>query len=237
MNLFKRIFKVTQSEAHSIVDKLEDPIKLTEQGIRDLKNDLQQSMMALAQVKASAVRLRKDGEDQQRISDEMERKAMLLLQRAQKGEINTAEAEKLALEAMNRKNDASQRAVTLITDGQKQQAMADQLQSKIEKLKNTITKYENELITLRARAQTAQATRKINQQLSNVDSGGTVAMLEKMKTKVIEEESLAEAYGQLADVNVSLDEKIEKALAEPSPSQANDTLAELKRKMGILPPA
>jgi len=37
MNIFKRLFKIGQAEAHSAVDKLEDPIKLTEQGIRDLK--------------------------------------------------------------------------------------------------------------------------------------------------------------------------------------------------------
>ena len=40
MNLFKRLFKLGQSEAHSAMDKLEDPIKMTEQGIRDMKKDL-----------------------------------------------------------------------------------------------------------------------------------------------------------------------------------------------------
>ncbi len=37
MSLFKRLFRVSQAEAHAIVDKFEDPIKMTEQGIRDLK--------------------------------------------------------------------------------------------------------------------------------------------------------------------------------------------------------
>ena len=47
MSLFKRIFKVGQAEAHSAMDKLEDPIKLTEQGIRDLKKDLDGSLQGL----------------------------------------------------------------------------------------------------------------------------------------------------------------------------------------------
>ena len=51
MGIFSRLFKVGQSEAHAIVDKLEDPIKITEQGIRDLKNDLQHAMTGLAEVK------------------------------------------------------------------------------------------------------------------------------------------------------------------------------------------
>jgi phage shock protein A len=41
MSVFKRLFRVSQAEAHAIVDKFEDPIKMTEQGIRDLKKDLQ----------------------------------------------------------------------------------------------------------------------------------------------------------------------------------------------------
>ncbi len=40
MGIFGRIFNVGKAEAHAIVDKLEDPIKMTEQGIRDLKKDL-----------------------------------------------------------------------------------------------------------------------------------------------------------------------------------------------------
>ena len=35
--IFQRLFKTGQAEAHAIVDKLEDPIKLSEQAIRDLK--------------------------------------------------------------------------------------------------------------------------------------------------------------------------------------------------------
>lgn len=35
--LFTRILRLGKAEAHSAVDKFEDPIKMTEQGIRDLK--------------------------------------------------------------------------------------------------------------------------------------------------------------------------------------------------------
>jgi len=62
MNFFKRLFKMGQAEAHSALDKLEDPIKLTEQGIRDLKQDLNQSLQAVAEVKALAIRARNDVE-------------------------------------------------------------------------------------------------------------------------------------------------------------------------------
>jgi phage shock protein A len=40
MGIFSRLFNVGKAEAHAAIDKLEDPIKMTEQGIRDLKKDL-----------------------------------------------------------------------------------------------------------------------------------------------------------------------------------------------------
>lgn len=231
--VFQRIFKVFQSEAHSVVDKLEDPIKMTEQGLRDLKNALHESMTSLAEVKAIAIRLRKDADDKKKLASDYERKAMLLLQRMQNGELDQTEAENLATEALSKKEEALQQADTLTTDYRKQQQMADQLQTKVEKLKQTITRYDNDLVTLRARARTASSMKKINQQLSKVDSSGTVALLEKMKDKVMQEESLAQAYGEISEVGTSVDDRIEKALQAPSSAKTADSLTALKKKMGI----
>ena len=233
MSIFRRMFKVAQSNAHSAVDQLEDPIKMTEQGIRDLKTNLQAAMVSLAQVKSLAIRLQKESDDSKKRAAEYERKAMLLLRRAEAGEVGADEAERLATSALEKKDDAVQQAGRVGADHETQRRMADQLQAKVEDLKRQIAKYENEVITLRARARTASSMRKINQQLAGADASGTVAMLEKMKHKVQEEESLAEAYDQLADVGGTIDEDIDRALAAPSPSAGADSLAELKKKMGI----
>ncbi len=233
MSFFQRIFKNVQSQAHSVVDKLEDPIKLSEQGIRDLKKDMQGSMRSLAQVKAIAIRLKKDSDDQKKLAKDYERKAMLLLQKMKSGDLQEADAERLATEALTKKEESLQRAGTLKKDHEQQKAMGDQLQAKLQTLKETISRYETELVTLRARAKTARSMRKINQQISNVDSSGTIGLLERMKTKVMEEESLAEAYGEMTDAGVTLDEEIDRTLAAPSSAETSDSLAELKKKMGI----
>ena len=236
MSIFRRMFKVAQSSAHAAVDQLEDPIKMTEQGIRDLKKNLQAAMVSLAQVKSLAIRLQKESDDHKKRAAEYERKAMLLLRRAEAGEVAAAEAERLATSALEKKDDAVRQAGRVGADHETQRRMADQLQAKVEDLKRQIAKYENEVVTLRARARTASSMRKINQQLAGADASGTVAMLEKMKHKVQEEESLAEAYDQLADVGGTIDEDIDRALAAPSPSAGADSLAELKKKMGIAAP-
>ncbi len=230
--IFQRIFKVGQSEAHAVIDKLEDPIKMTEQGIRDLKNDLQDAMKSLAEVKANSIQLKKQGDDKKKLGADYERKAMLLLQKMEKGELEQADAERLATEALSQKESALTDATKFLTDHAKTQKIADQLQAKIGKLKQTVSGYENELITLKARAKTATSMKKINQQMAKVDSSSTIAMLEKMKTKVNEEESLADAYEDIADTSMGVDAEIDKAL-EGSSTGGSESLADLKKKMGI----
>ena len=85
MSFFSRIFKIGQAEAHAVADKFEDPIKMTEQGIRDLRNDLQTAMTSLAEVKGLAIRIRRDADNKKKLAAEYERKAMLVLQKAQGG--------------------------------------------------------------------------------------------------------------------------------------------------------
>ncbi|MFQ6617495.1 MAG: PspA/IM30 family protein [Fidelibacterota bacterium] len=231
--IFQRIFKIGQSEAHAVIDRIEDPIRLTEQGIRDLKKDLESSMRSLAEVKAVVIRLKKQAEEQQKLGADYERKAMLLLQRMEEGAISKKEAERLATEALNKKKECDERSLSLTKEYQRQQQMADKLQSNITKLKSTISTYENELITLKARAKTATSTRKINQQLSKIDSSSTIVMLEKMKDKVQEEEALAEAYSDIALEERSVDEEIDRVLEDKTKKDVKDSLSELKAKMGI----
>ncbi len=233
MSIFNRIFKVTQAETHAVIDKIENPIKMTEQGIRDLKKDLQQAMISLAEVKGMAIRTRRDADGKKKLTADYERKAMMLLQKMQNGELDQADAERLASEALNQKEQISSEAVRLAQEAERHEQMAGQLQSSVSKIRSTITTYENDLTTLRARAKTAAATKKINQQIAKVDSSGTIAMLEKMRAKVEQDESLAEAYGEMASADRSVDDEINAALSGDSTSTPSQSLLELKNKMGI----
>lgn len=234
MGIFTRLFKFAESEAHSAVDKLEDPIKMTEQGIRDLKKDLQASMKSLAEVKALQIRTRRDAHEKKEQAATYEKKAMLLLQKAQNGSLDAAEGDRLAGEALAKKEAASTQALATTKDLQRHETMVAQIEANVKKLKSQIASWENELTTLTARAKVAGATRKLNEQLAQVDSGGTLAMLEKMKAKVSEEEALAESYGELAMVETTVDAEIDRALAGGADEiKAADSLAALKAKMGI----
>lgn len=231
MGIFKRLFKIGEAEANSLVDKLENPIKLTEQGIRDMKADLDKSLQALAEVKAMAIRARNDAETYKNKANEYEAKAMQLVESAAKGAIDPAEADRLAESALTKQAEALEQQMRSESDRQKFEASVDKLDKNIKELRANISKWENEAKTLKARAMVSEATKKVNQQLAAVDSSSTVAMLEKMKEKVAKEEALAESYGEIANESKSVDDEIDAALRKSGSTASSDKLAALKAKM------
>ena len=232
MNVFRRIFRVGEAEMHSAVDKLENPIKMTEQGIRDLKKDLDSSLKALAEVKAMAIRAKNDVQTNKSKTEDYENKAMLLLKKAQAGEMEASEADRLATEALSRKEEFSQALNQARSEQERFNTSVAQLDGKIKKLKSEISKYENELRTLKARVKVSEASAKVNKQMAQIDSSSTVSMLEKMKEKVNQQEALAEAYGDIAGESKSLDDEIDSALGS-SDTKASDDLAAMKAKLGL----
>lgn len=235
MNFLKRLFKVGQAEAHSAIDKLEDPIKMTEQGIRDLKAQLNESLKALAEVKALAIRSRNDAGTSRAKAEDYEKKAMLLLQQAQNGELDLAEADRLATEALVKKEEAVQQSATSSDQQVRFEKSVSDLDGTVKTLRSKISRFENELKTLKARVKVSAATKNLNKQLSQVDSSNTISMLERMKEKVAQEEALAESYGEIANESRSIDEEIDKALENTSQAEASNQLADLKARLGLSP--
>lgn len=231
MGIFNRLFKVGEAEANAAIDKLEDPIKMTEQGIRDLKKDLDKALQALAEVKALAIRSKRDANEKREKAKSMENKAILLIKKAERGEITEQEADRLASQALVAKDEAVNNAARAESEVEKFDQNIAKLQSNINKLKSQISHYENELKTLKARARVSSATKKINKSMANIDSSSTIARLERMKDKVEQDEALADAYGDIANESRSVDEEIDSVLSDEPNVKAADSLAELKAKL------
>jgi phage shock protein A len=225
MSLLKRILRIAKAEAHAIVDKLEDPIKVTEEGIRELKKQLNEAIESLAQVKASQIRFEKEAINERERAKMLVKRAESILAKAKAGEISEEEAQKLVTELLEKAEIHERNARSLKEQAEKQKEVALKLQAKIEELKNTIAKYEAELKTLKARYATAKAVKKINKQLARVDPSDTIAMLERMKEKVEEEEALAMAYEEISK-EVEMEERV-------SVVETSQKLEELKKRLGL----
>ncbi len=233
MNIFRRLFKIGQAEAHAAVNKLEDPIHLTEQGIRDMQEDLDKALNSLAQVKAMAIRARKDVESHQSKATEYEEKAVQLLKRGQSGDIESSEADRLATEALTQKENSLKHASRALGEQKQFEDSVEKLEANVNRLKTKINKWQNELKTLKARVKVSNATNNINKQMAQIDSTDTISMLERMKDKVATEEALAESYGEMANEARSIDEEIDNALEDSSDADRKADLDALKKKLGM----
>ena len=230
MSLFKRLFTLGKAEANTIVDKLEDPIKMTEQGIREMKKDLESSLKALAEVKALEIRSRNAITTEKEKALDYEKKAMLLLQKAESGQISSEEADRLASEALNKKAESDAHVVRASEEQVQFEQNVSKLGSNVKTLRSKISSWENELKTLKARVKVASATKNLNKQMAAIDSSDTISMLERMKDKVQQEEALSEAYGDIANESKTLDDEIDKAIGGVE-GKTSDSLAALKAKM------
>jgi phage shock protein A len=232
MNIFKRLFSIGKAEAHSAIDKMEDPIKLTEQGIRDMKKDLDKSLEALAQVKAMAIRATNDQEQFSLKAEDYQNKAMLILKKAQKGELNAENADRLAKEALIKKEESQKNATRTLAESEKFNTSVAQLEKNVNSIKSNISKWENELKTLKARVKVSNATKNLNKQMAEIDGSSTVSLLERMKEKVEQDEALAEAYGDIANDSKSIDDELN-AVIDTTEVSAESDLDKLKKQLGM----
>ena len=232
MGFFKRLFRIGQAEVNSTLDGLEDPIKMTEQGIRDMEQDLDKSIKALAEVKATCVRSKNELDAAKQSATDYENKAMMLLKRAESGAMSSDEADRLATMALQKKSETLQSVPTLQANYDKYCQAVAKLEDSVKKLRTNIAKWKNEAKMLKARAKVSEATVNVNKQLAGIDSTDTIAMLERMKEKVDQQEALAESYLDIADSETGADHEIDSALESTGGSlEAASDLAALKARM------
>jgi phage shock protein A len=205
MGFFQRIFRWGKSEVNSAMDSLEDPIKMTDQGIKDLESDLEKSIKALASVKASCITAKNDLEKAKQDVDDYQKKAMTFVQAADQGKISHEEGDRLATQCLEKKSQRSRDLPQLEANYTRLQGQVSKFEDTIKTLKAQIDKWKNEAKMLKARAKVSEATANVNKQLAGIDSTDTVAMLEKMKEKVTEQEALADSYLEIAAASGSAD--------------------------------
>ncbi|SDI69347.1 PspA/IM30 family protein [Chryseobacterium jejuense] len=230
MNIFKRLLTIGKAEIHSVIDNFEDPINLTEQGIREMKEELGKSIESLAQLKALTIRKKNEAEAEEQTSKDYYNKAIVIVQKAEKGEVETSEADRLAKEALKRQSSSQENANQLHQEHEKLHSECEKMQTTINHLKSSIGKWENELKTLKARVQVSEATRDINQKMTQMDTGSAVSMLEKLKERVVQQEALAEAYSDISKSGKTIDEEID-AMVNSNDTEAEEALNRLKETL------
>ena len=229
--LLQQLFKVIQSFLHAFVNKIQDPILMAEQGIRDLKKDYDNSMRGLAEIKSLSIETKNKIVEQTDIAKDYERKALTILQKAQAGDLDQAQADRLASEALKKKQEAIENIKKYTLDVKNFDAMSDKMESKIASLKEQIANWENEVKTLKARHKVAVTSRKMSQQMVSMSGNNAQALLENMKEKVNKEEAMAQAYDEMALIETDIDKEINEAVGTNYSDEVQNSLLELKKQI------
>jgi phage shock protein A len=217
MALFDRIARLFKSNVNDIIDKAEDPEKMLKQIVEELNQDLLQVKTQVASAIATEKQLYTKYQQHQSEADKWAQKAELAVDKG---------ADDLAREALQRKVTSQQTADGFRAQWEEQKKSVTLLKDNLNKLESKISEAQTKKDLLVARARRADAEQRIQQTLSKSGTSTAMGAFERMEAKVLDKESQAAAYGELA--GDTLESKFE-ALGTGS-AAVEDELAALKAR-------
>ena len=224
MGLLDRLFRISKSEVNSAVDKLEDPVKMADQVLRELKDNYQTAISGESEVKAAALQHRAEEQKAQTKAHEWEKKANDLLDMIEVGKLEADKGNSLANTAAESAQQATRQASEFASMAEKEEKALQVMDVAVQQLKDKISETENRITLLKSRAKTADVSEKINKTLSSVDTDGLMSTLDRMDSKVSATEFRAQAYAEVRDTTLSSEQEINKILGSSSASSALDAL-------------
>jgi phage shock protein A len=218
MSLFNRLKDLTLSNVYAIIEKAEDPIKMTDQYLRNMQEDLEEAEKAVAAQIALEKKFKQLYEEQDALVKKRDEQAHLAAQ---------AKNIDLARRALEEKKSAEQKMNEYKASYDQNKMAADNLREKLEDMRSQFNELKNKRETLVARANAAKAQRDINKTMSGIGSDSASAGLKRMEDKVLQLEAEAEASGEVYKKEKSLDEEMAKLKKN---SDVDDELAALMKK-------
>ncbi len=231
MSIFDRLFRIGKAEANAAVDKLEDPAKMADQILRELRANYQQAITGEAEIKALALQHRASELQNRNAADDWERKANELLDRVESKQLDEAKGNELAMKAAEAHQNALVQAEQFAKMAEKEEAAVAVMDAKIKQIKEQISETESRAQLISSRAKTAEVTEKINKTLSNVDTDGLMATLNRMDQKATAAEFRSAAYAQIEDSTMSSEQEINKVLGSNSASNALEAIKAKRTKL------
>lgn len=218
MSIFKRFRDLTMSNIYSLIEKAEDPIKMTDQYLRDMQEDLEDAEKAVAAQIAIEKKFKALYEEQEALVKKREEQANIAAQ---------AQNIDLARRALEEKKSAEAKMAEYKTAYDQNKTAANNLRAKLDEMRKQLVDMKNKRETLVARFNAAKAQNEINKAMSGLGSDTAANGLKRMEEKMMQMEAQAEASNELAAKDASLDDEIAKL---GSNKAVDDELAALMKK-------
>jgi len=224
MGIFERFSTMLRSNINDLISRAENPEKMLNQLILDMKTQLAKAKQEAASAIADEKKLQADAEALKKQAEDWERRAMLAVQEGR---------DDLAKQALMRYNEALQGAQQLHETWAKHRADTENLKLQLRQLHDKIEEAKRKKNILVARAKRAEAQQRIQQTMSGMSDKSAFESFDRMAEKIesIERKALAAAELQQEFEGDDLTQQFKQLEYHGSSDQQ---LIELKAKMGLL---
>jgi phage shock protein A len=221
MGMFGRLGTLIRSNINELINKAEDPEKMLNQVLVDMKTQLVEAKKQVAVAIADEKRLKKQYQNEAGKAAEWERKAMLAVKA---GDDNLARA------ALRRKGEHDITAAEMGKSWEAQKKSVEQLKAALRGLDNKIEEAKRKRNILVSRQKRAEAQRTINETLSSISGNNSFETFDRMADRVMQLEAEAEASAELGALPEATLESEFRALEA---GDVDNELEALKEKMAL----
>lgn len=219
MGIFKRLRDLTMASINDLLDKAEDPVKMLNQFLRDMEEDIREAEVAVAKQIAIEKKFKQQYEEAGEMVQKREEQALKALE---------AGNEDLARRALQDKKEHQLKYDEMQKQYDTAKVNADRLRNQLSEMKDEFNKMKNKKDLLVARAEAAKAQKQINQAMSGFGTDNAAKGFDRMSEKVLQLEAEAEASNELRSKGKDLDDELN---ALDKSSGVDDELAALREKL------
>lgn len=192
MGIFKRLKGIAVADINSAIDKMEDPINMLKQYLRDLEGEIDKAEKALANQLFIEKKYEAIIHEAEAVIAKRARQAQLAVDQ------NEEEIAKLALQDKISQEKKLAKAKEAFDITNKQTII---IYAQVKKLKETYEELKQKQLSLVARANAAQATNQVNQSLATFSPDSAVKGFSRMEEQILNLEAKASASQSFYEMN------------------------------------